>query len=491
MSSPELWAFRVQRNTPGDDYCLLSSFMASWFSAAVLSTVKLSTSNLADLTHEQILLAGLTIRAGHDLSQFKFGCVLVPEYVREKGTATSPQATSLSRHTCGIMQNGDGTTYRSIRQRIVNMGNNLEVNHVQPQAMNQAMIRRTTIEVESSAGNDEIELLSKDLLHHMMDFFVSESGLVDGNSLRSCALVCKRWKEVAYSPSIWIIPASFSKLERNSTMATNPTTGQGPHCTMASSLAIREMVDPDAPSEFEPPPLPVESLIGFYNLGRLKSPQTSPVSSSSYKKTKTGAKACISFRVMERSTGRRFILSIAKDEHNTPEVVKELFQAHLEQSNDFFSTSQQPRDNTSMRKPFGFPRGVHLRRDGRLIRWYDHTNDSEVDSESHSEDESSGLSQPLQPLGEASSELNFSIGHLLGLEGSSEGHLDPSRGHLRSDCWATLVDWIAEIVVRMAWCCFASTIRFREFTDFCVPPVFVLLALRPRLITPPGVLRPE
>jgi hypothetical protein len=149
--------------------------------------------------------------------------------------------------SCKKLKHGRLRKSQSTRQRIVNMGNTLEVNHLQPQVMNQARIRTTAMEVESSTGNDEIDLLSKDLLHHMMDFFVSESGLVDGSSLRSCALVCKRWKEVAYSPSIWSIPASLSKLELepNSSMATAPATGQGPRCSLASSLVIRELVEPD------------------------------------------------------------------------------------------------------------------------------------------------------------------------------------------------------------------------------------------------------
>ena len=260
--------------------------------------------------------------------------------------------------------------------------------------------------------------LSNDLLQHVASFFVSDKGVVDGESLRSTALVSKRWKEVVYARSLWEIPAGL----------TNSTGKQSASNAIGSSLAIRE-VDETGESS-------VESCIGFLNLERAI-PSTGSVATS--------------FRVLERATEHRCILSIAKDKRKTSEMLKELFHAHHVQQDAFLQPFCESRLLST--RAHRFLRGVRVGLDGKLIRWYD-----DVDDEDHDVPNNTQLPvvsprekvtasqvhfQSSRKL--ANQQLDQSIAHLLALERTASS-IDSSQNHIRRDCWATLVDWVVEIV---------------------------------------------
>jgi hypothetical protein len=268
-------------------------------------------------------------------------------------------------------------------------------------------LRDETVSVEKA--------LSNDLLQHVAKFFVSEKGLVDGESLRSIALVSKRWKEVVYARSLWAIPAGL----------TISTGKQSASNAIGSSLAIRE-VDETGESS-------VDSCIGFLKLERAIS------------STSSGA---TSFRVLERATEQRCILSIAKDKRKTSEMLKELFHAHHVQQDAFL---QPYRESKSLSRSLRFPRGVRVGLDGKLIRWYDDVDEDHVQNNTQlsmvSPREEVTANQLNFQLSRklANQQLDQSIAHLLALERTA-GSIDSSQAHIRKDCWATLVDWVVEIV---------------------------------------------
>lgn len=258
--------------------------------------------------------------------------------------------------------------------------------------------------------------LSNDLLQHVASYFVSEKGVVDGESLRSTALVSKRWKEVVYARSLWMIPAGLTSTGKQS--AGN---------AIGSSLAIRE-VDETGESS-------VDSCIGFLKLERAFS-STSSVATS--------------FRVLERATEQRCILSIAKDKRKTSEMLKELFHAHHVQQDAFLqpyceSTSFSTRSHR-------FPRGVRVGLDGKLIRWYDDVNDedyvpnnTQLPLVSPREEVTANQVHVRLSKKLANQQLDQSIAHLLALERTADS-IDSTQAHIRRDCWAKLVDWVVEIV---------------------------------------------
>jgi hypothetical protein len=272
-------------------------------------------------------------------------------------------------------------------------------------------------------------LTNNDLLHHIVAFFVAEeSGLVDGQSLRSGSLVNKRWNEVINSRSLWGAHSPTSRIPSiaSSNEVINSRSLWGAHSptsripSIASSLAIRETTDEISS---------VESLIGFLKLEQVTRSSTEH-----------------SFRVLERATGQRCVLSIPKDEQKTPEMLKELLLAHHIQREAFL----KPLDaDDGSNKHHRFPRGVYVR-NRRLVRWYDDIGDDASSSKS--------LSQPplllspfreksrLDGIGQSPVRVEKAeLDHLLDLERSA-GPLDLTRTHVRMDCWATLVDWIVEIV---------------------------------------------
>jgi hypothetical protein len=264
-------------------------------------------------------------------------------------------------------------------------------------------LRDGTVSVEKT--------LSNDLLQHVASFFVSEKGLVDGESLRSIALVSKRWKEVVYAQSLWVIPAGLTSTGKQS--ASN---------AIGSSLAIREIDETGESS--------VDSCIGFLKLERTISP-TSSVASS--------------FRVLERATDRRCILSIGKDKEKTSEMLKELFDAHHIQQDAFLQPFRE--STTALYRSLRFPRGVRVGLDGKLIRWYDDVDEDDVQQPRISPREEVTANQVHSQLSRklGCQKLDQSIAHLLALERTA-GSIDSSQAHIRNDCWATLVDWLFEIV---------------------------------------------
>jgi hypothetical protein len=257
--------------------------------------------------------------------------------------------------------------------------------------------------------------LSNDILHHVIGFFVSKSGPVDGQSLRSASLVCKQWQEVVYSSSVWagVVGAPGDQVD-----------------SVGLSLQIRETEGRKGASK--------ESLIGFVKLdGTDFNPNLNT----------------INFRVLERATNNKCILSIARDDHKTPEMMKEIFQAHFQQQEDFLRPLGG-KETRSQCRDLHFPRGICVL-NGRVVRWYEDSAKNKpknlskpriltpIEERCHAVKKESSLTTSGRLL--ENLELNHWITHLLNLE-KTFGPLNSSRPRVRMDRWATIVDWIIEIV---------------------------------------------
>ena len=256
-----------------------------------------------------------------------------------------------------------------------------------------------------------------DILHHIIGFFVCPKiSLVDGEALRSCSLVNRRWKQIVYSPAIW---ANIG-LDQASRKQQTPT--------VHLSLQIHELAV-DSP-EIRKPRSRVGSMIGFLNLGKVGKRPSFNTSE---------------WLVMHRATNQRYIISLPKNEEKTNEMIRELFEVHHMEAEGFLkSTSKHP-------SPC-FLRGVQIR-DGRLIRWYDDNSDV-PNFQNEANLGPSNTTSDLQHV-EMRNNLNLagSLSHLLRLE-CAGGPIDISREHIRMDCWANLVDWMTEIVVCKPRTCF-------------------------------------
>ena len=258
-----------------------------------------------------------------------------------------------------------------------------------------------------------------DILHHIISFFICPNlCLVDGEALRSCSLVSRRWKRIVYSPAIWAFLAGGEESRKDEA------------CAVSMSLQIRETVQASVPRS---PRESMPSMIGFLNLGRVQRRSTENTST---------------WLVLHRATMRRYVISVPKDEEKTNEMIRELFEAHHVQEERFLRATS---NSNIIRRFRCFPRGVYIR-DGRLIRWYDdepysiYSGDI-IQQKGNQECNRLNSDLHLLPTNE-NQDLDNSISHLLSLEGATSP-IDISRNHARMDCWATLVDWIIEIVVRV------------------------------------------
>jgi hypothetical protein len=122
------------------------------------------------------------------------------------------------------------------------------------------------------------------------------------------------------------------------------------------------------------------------------------------------------------------MLSISKGKSRTPEMIKELFEAHYVQKDDFLRPCSE--EELRIRRLNGqrYPLGL-LVLHGTVVQWYENDTDDLPQS-------------PLHPR-----RLPFvdDISHLLSLE-DTLGPVSPARRHVRIDCWASIVDWIVEVV---------------------------------------------
>ena len=266
---------------------------------------------------------------------------------------------------------------------------------------------------KKSCSDNEV-FLSTDIIHHVLEFFVSKSSPIDGQSLRSASLVCRHWKDAVYSSSLWSAIIGTS-LEPNKD-------------SISRSLQLRETMDLDGATR--------ESFIGFIKVGRAFRDRICDSTS---------------FRVQERATGKRCILSVANDNTKNPEVLREMFKAHYVLGDNFLQTCKDRESNQDWhhRLPIGI-----CTWNGRVLRWYEDFEEltPKLTSQSSiltSTENKRNLERNILPRSSSAMieqlVMDQSIAYLLSLEKNS-GPLDSSRLHVRRDCWATIVDWILEIV---------------------------------------------
>lgn len=115
-----------------------------------------------------------------------------------------------------------------------------------------------------------------DAFRLLLRFFVSESGAVDGDSLRNIMLVSKRWYAAANSQSLWTVPGAQQEEKENI----------APYIPSRPSPLIRDTCHHPAAENFS-------NLIGFRNMGIRITDDGRP-----------------SYNVCERATGKLFFIDI-------------------------------------------------------------------------------------------------------------------------------------------------------------------------------------
>ena len=175
--------------------------------------------------------------------------------------------------------------------------------------------------------------LSTDILHQVLTFFACpEKHVIDGESLRGASLVCKQWRRVVNSKSLWEIVTSVTP---PATPASSSSSS-----SVQMSLNIREIYTKDR--------ILCETLMGFVNLG-------------SFGDSEFG------FLVEERSTGSRWVLSISRNGSKTPLLIRDLFIHHSRLKHKFLHPDYT---NTGADGELEtFPNGLSMYK-GRVIRWY-------------------------------------------------------------------------------------------------------------------------
>ncbi len=188
--------------------------------------------------------------------------------------------------------------------------------------------------------------LSSDILHQVFKFFVSENQIVDGESLRIASLVCKQWRDVADSKTLW--SSSIGKCSR-----TNDENDR--YClssTVHRSLQIKER-NGDA---FENEIALQASLMGFKNLKCYRA---------------LSRKHELYFHIIERATGTKLLLSMSCEEIRNPFLIRELYTSHFQSKEDFLL--REPKETNQMHSPLGISVWK-----GRVIRWY--RSESEIEA---------------------------------------------------------------------------------------------------------------
>jgi hypothetical protein len=270
-----------------------------------------------------------------------------------------------------------------------------------PQAFPDCHIqKRRRLSEEMQPRDVDISCLSNDILNYVLGFFVSESGCVDGQTLRPVSLVSRKLRTVAYSSSLWSIPTSLQNPRLEGSDSVN------------ASLAIRE--NSEGPS-------PRESLMGFIYIRQLET------------KTESGTSR---FLVKEKATGKECHLSMTKTREKSSELIKEIFQGHLIQQRKFLQPCNE--EDPEYSEYHRFPRGIRMYEE-RVVRWYQKSNVRHV---TPSADRTQSPKQPLQQT--TDQDFTSSISHLMTSQRTA-GLVDPARRHVSTDSWAMVVDWIAEV----------------------------------------------
>ncbi|CAJ1942626.1 unnamed protein product [Cylindrotheca closterium] len=239
----------------------------------------------------------------------------------------------------------------------------------------------------------DISSLSPDVLHTILSFLVSESGCVDCESLKSASLVCKKWREVSLSRSLWSIPTNLQ--------------GNGVH--KKDSINISLSIWDSSPYDGR---IGGQSLMGFIKICHLESSKESDATR---------------FLAKEKATGKDCILSIAKSKQKSSNMIKEVFRGHQVEQRHFLCPHLESFDRN-------VPRGIRLLND-RVVRWYENNTVHPVTPPATS-----------NPRCDADFQRNDDspMSQMFKLQ-STMGEQNPSRQRLRSDSWAMIVDWIAEV----------------------------------------------
>lgn len=170
--------------------------------------------------------------------------------------------------------------------------------------------------------------MTDDTFLMVLRFFVADSGLVDGESLRSIMLVSKPWYTAANSPSLWTLP------EAQCTKKEHPMY----RIPQRPSPLIREIC--------QHPPRSFQNLIGFAKLGRRDTNDGRPL-----------------YSVRERATGKLFLIDILDFDGNR--AIQSAMSAH-HLLGDGFLKSNLP-DDSSLFIPVGMEGS-----NGKVVRWYKH-----------------------------------------------------------------------------------------------------------------------
>lgn len=169
--------------------------------------------------------------------------------------------------------------------------------------------------------------MTDDTFLHLLRFFVSsDSGVVDGQSIRSVMLVSKRWYAAASSQTLWKITA-VPRMNEN---------------------VVHRIAQRPSPCilEMNPRSSNFPNLIGFANLSKRKTSDGRP-----------------SYTVRERATGKLFTIDILNAEDNR--AVRSAVSAHTLLGDSFLSSQQ---DEQSL---FYLPVGME-NSNGRVVRWFNH-----------------------------------------------------------------------------------------------------------------------
>lgn len=239
----------------------------------------------------------------------------------------------------------------------------------------------------------DISSLSPDVLHTILSFLVSESGCVDCESVISASLVCKKWRKVALSRSLWSIPTNFQ--------------GNGVHRKDSINISLSLWDSSPYDGRVGGP-----SLMGFLKIRHLEPSRGSDA---------------IRFLARENATGKTCILSIAKSKEKSSDIIKEVFHGHQVEQKNFLCPHMES---------FGrhLPRGIRVMND-RVVRWYEQQTVRPV-------------TPPVSSYHRCDDDVQSNDGSPMSLMlkfQSTLGQRNPSRQRLRSDSWATIVDWIAEV----------------------------------------------
>ena len=239
-----------------------------------------------------------------------------------------------------------------------------------------------------------MSLLSADILHQVFKFFVSQkNNTVDGESLINLTQVCKQWKTVVDSRSLWVAPTAGSVNDID------------PNCCLYSihrSLQIKEKTDSISNGKSLH-----ASLIGFVKI-----------------KCYGGKHPELYFFVRERATGHKLLLSINRDGQKRRSLIRELYVNHFK-----------------LKDRFLLKEGISIWK-GRVVQYY--PLGTEVEAKSMIDQISAKRQRSSQNceafIIQPSNSFNL-VSHLINLEGV--WGMDYGRFHIQGR--QHVVDWMAEI----------------------------------------------